>query len=123
MVFLALLRDLEILHRRLCPAGQAVGRAGDVHVDPAALLPAVDRQVAGALGKLPSGVQALLLAAGARRADPWLCRRSADQHLPDCAWSGRGGLLLPPLPGDPAADLGIRNAAAAAEVDHRIRAS
>ena len=44
--------------------GQAVGRAGDVRLDPAAVLPAVARQVAGALGQLPADVQALLLAAG-----------------------------------------------------------
>ena len=54
MVFLALLRDPARLHRRLHPAGQAVGRAGDVRLDPAALLPALARQVAGALGQLPA---------------------------------------------------------------------
>ena len=67
MVFLAVLRDPARLHGRLHPAGQAVGRAGDVRLDPAAVLPAVARQVAGALGQLPAGVQALLLAADARR--------------------------------------------------------
>ena len=59
--FYAILRSL---HARLHPAGQAVGRAGDVRLDPAAVLPAVARPVAGALGLLSAGVQALLLAAG-----------------------------------------------------------
>ena len=72
-------------------------------------------------GSLPAGVQALLLAAGHRRAGPRLCRRRADQPVPDRARPGRGGLLLPPLPGDPAAGLGVRDAAAAAELDHASR--
>ena len=79
MVFLAVLRDPPLLHDRLHPAGQAVGRAGDVRLDPAAVLPAVARQVAGPLGHVPAAVQALLLAAGDRRADPRLRRRGADQ--------------------------------------------
>ena len=70
--FYAILREL---HGRLHPAGQAVGRAGDVQLDPAAVLPAVARQVAGPLGQLPAAVQALLLAAGDRRAHPRLGRR------------------------------------------------
>ncbi len=64
MVFLAVLRDPALVHGRLHPAGEAVGRAGDVRLDPAAVLPAVARQLAGPLGRLPPGVQALLLAAG-----------------------------------------------------------
>ena len=63
MVFLAVLRDPALLHRRLHPSGQALGRAGDVRLDPAALLPAVARQVAGEVRVLPPAVQALLLAA------------------------------------------------------------
>ena len=39
----------------------------------------------------------------------------------DGARPDRGGLLLPPLPGDPAARLGVRDAAAAAEIDQRDR--
>src|SRR6476469_1387122 len=44
MVFLAVLRDPPLVHRRLHPAGEAVGRAGDVRLDPpAVLLPWLDR--------------------------------------------------------------------------------
>ena len=118
--FYAILRSFTV---DFILAGQAVGRAGDVHVDPAALLPAVARQVAGAFGQLSAGVQALLLAAGARRPDPRLCRRSADQPVPDRARPGRGGLLFHPFPRDPAVGLGVRDSAAAADVDQRIRAS
>ncbi len=52
MVFLALLRDPARLHRRTSswvPA-KLLGRAGDVRLDPAAVLPALARQVAGAFG-------------------------------------------------------------------------
>ena len=124
MVFLAVLRDPALLHRRLHPAGQAVGRAGDVRLDPAAVLPAVARQVAGALGHLPPAVQAFfwLLVAGRGRAR--LLRRGADQLR--CAIAlGQiaAAYYFLALPGDPAARLGVRDAAAAAELDHRARAA
>ena len=94
MVFLAVLRDPALVHRRLHPARQVVGRAGDVRLDPAAVLPAVARQVAGPLGQLPAGVQALLLAAGDRRDRPWLCRRSADHAVPHRARPDRRRLII-----------------------------
>ena len=75
MVFPAVLRDPEGVHGRLHPARQTVGRAGDVRLDPAAVLPAVARPLAGPLGPLPPGVQALLLDPGGRRAGPRLGRR------------------------------------------------
>ena len=123
MVFLAVLRDPSLVHGRFRPAGQAVGRAGDVQLDPAAVLPPVARQVAGPLGLVPPGVQALLLAAGHRRVDPRLCRRRADQPVARRLGPGRRGLLFPPFPRDPAAGFGVRNAAAAAEFDFRQRSS
>ena len=55
--------------------------------------------------------------------DPRLCRRSADLAVPDRARPGRRGLLFPPFPRDPAAGLEVRDDAAAAELDQRIRAS
>src|SRR5206468_2303291 len=96
---------------------KTVGRAGDVRLDPAAVLPAVARQIAGSLGFLSADVQTLLLAAGHRRGDPGLCRRSADQLVADSARSGGGGLLFSSFPGDPADRLGVRNARPAAEFD------
>ena len=119
MVFLAVLRDPALPSPSTSSwTGEAVGRAGDVRLDPAAVLPAVARPLAGPLGQLSAGVQALLLAAGRRRPDPRLCRRRAARRCRTCARPDRGGLLLPPLPGDPAARLGVRDAAAAAELDH-----
>ena len=62
MVFLAVLRDPARLHRRLLlHPGQAVGRAGDVRLDPAVVLPALARQVAGAFGPLSAAVPQVLL--------------------------------------------------------------
>ena len=52
MVFLAVLRDPEVVHRRLHSARETVGRAGDVRIDPAAVPVAVARHVAGSLGQL-----------------------------------------------------------------------
>src|SRR6476619_5781217 len=123
MVFLALLRDPSLFHRGLHPAGEAVGRAGDVLLDPAAVLPAMARQVAGALGLLSPGVQALLLAAGRGCADPRLYWRSADQRLARGRRPGRRRLLLSSLPGDPAAGFFLRDAAAAADLDLGERAA
>ncbi len=62
MVFLALLRDLARLHRGLflCPR-EAAGRAGDVQLDPDALLPALAGYLAGAFGQLSSDLQEVLL--------------------------------------------------------------
>src|SRR4051794_11974693 len=85
MVFLAVLRDPSLVHGRLHPARQAVGRAGDVHLDPAAVLPAVARPVASALRFLSPGVQALLLAARDRRPDPRLGRRRCTDAASQCA--------------------------------------
>src|ERR1043165_1654884 len=123
MVFLTLLRDPPFLHGGLRSAREAVGRAGDVLLHPAALLPAVDRQVAGAFGILPPGVQALLLAAGDRRDPARLCRRSADQRPQRRARPDRSGILFPPLPRDPAARFGLRDSGPASEFDQRKRAS
>src|SRR6478672_8723220 len=123
MVFLAILRDPPFVHGRLRPPCEAVGRAGDVPVDPAAVPPSLARQVAGAVGKLSSGVQAVLLAARRRCRHPGLCWRGANQPGTDRARPGGGGLLLPALPRDPAAGLGVRNAAAAAELDLGERAA
>jgi ubiquinol-cytochrome c reductase cytochrome b subunit len=64
MVFLALLRDPARLHGGLHPAGQAVGRAGDVRLHPAAVLPDLAGPLADPLDQLSPGVQDLLLGAG-----------------------------------------------------------
>jgi hypothetical protein len=45
------LRDPARLHRGLHSAGEAVGRAGDVRLDPPAVLPAVAGHVTGGLGR------------------------------------------------------------------------
>ena len=51
---------------------------------------------------------------------PRLCRRGAAEPVAQRrARPGRRGLLLPPLPRDPAARFGVRDAAAAAELDQR----
>src|SRR3546814_21161295 len=74
MVFLAVLRDPARLYRGFpLDSGKAVGRDGDVRVDPAAVLPALARYLACALGELPPAVQAVLLAADRRCADPGYC--------------------------------------------------
>ena len=68
MVFPAVLRDPAGVHLQLpVDPGQAVGRDGDVRLDPAAVLPAVARYLAGALGQLPADVPQVLLGAGGRR--------------------------------------------------------
>ena len=109
MVFLAVLRDPSRLHRRLHPAGQAVGRAGDVQLDPDPVLPAVARPVAGPLGHLSAGVQAFLLAAGRGHLRPRLVRRrGGDADLRRGQPAG-GGLLFRALPHHPAAGVGVRD--------------
>ena len=123
MVFLAVLRDPALVHLRLHPAGEAVGRAGHVQLDPAAVLPAVARHLAGALGLISPGVQALLLAAGDRRHPARLGRRRCADAAQERDQPDRGGLLFPSLPHRPAADLALRNAAAVAEFHFRKRAA
>src|SRR6185437_14721463 len=102
MVSAALLRDPEVVHRRLHPPREAVGCAGDVQLDPAALLPALDRQVAGPFGHLPTVVQAVFLASGDRRSRARLGRRLSRQAADGGRGTNRRGLLFPSLPGDPA---------------------
>src|SRR3546814_6785916 len=81
MVFLAVLRDPARLYRGFpLDSGKAVGRDGDVRVDPAAVLPALARYLACALGELPPAVQAVLLAADRRCAAPGLLRRRAGRR-------------------------------------------
>src|SRR6478672_1954126 len=123
MVFLAVLRDPSLVHGRLHPAGEAVGRAGHVRLDPAAVLPALARPLARSFGKLPPGVQALLLAVGRRYSDPRIHWRSADHLVANRSRPGCCGLLLPSLSRDPAPGLGVRDAVAAAALDFRERAA
>src|SRR3546814_1673145 len=78
MVFLAVLRDPARLHLQLpVDPGEAVGRAGDVRLDPAAVLPAVDRQFAGALGQVPPDLPHLLRHPDPRYPGAGLVRRLA----------------------------------------------
>src|SRR6185437_16168783 len=123
MVFAAVLRDPALVYGGLHPAGEAVGRAGDVQLDPAAVFPAVARPLARAVRRLPAGVQALLLAAHHRRDRAWLGRRIAGEAADGRRRPDRIGILFPPFPRHPAVGLGVRNAASAAAIDQRIGAS
>src|SRR5215211_3702166 len=114
MVLLALLRDPSRLHGGLHSAGEAVGRAGHVRVDPDPVLPALARPLARPFGIVPAGVQAFLLAADRGHPDPRLVRwRRGDSNLRRDQPAG-SGILFRTLPHHPAADLGIRTAASAA---------
>ena len=124
MVFPALLRDPQVVHLQLpVHPRQAVGRDGDVRIDPAPVLPAVDRSLAGALGELPAGLSLVLRGAGDRRRDPRLSRPGARHADGRAAQPDLRGLLLLALSHHPAAGLAFRDAAAAAQLDLRVRAA
>src|SRR5690606_7876367 len=118
--FLALLRDSARLHGGfLLRSGEAAGRARDVRVDPAAVLPALAGHLSGAFGQLSPDLQEVLLDPRPRRGCAGLLRRRASGRALCDDLPGRCGLLFRALPDRSSADLALRKAVAAAELDHR----
>jgi ubiquinol-cytochrome c reductase cytochrome b subunit len=74
-------------------------------------------------GQLPAGVQALLLAAGARRADPRLCGGAPINAALRRARPARLGLLFRALPDHPAAGLEVRDGRCRCRIRSRKRAA
>ena len=124
MVFLAVLRDPARLHRRLHPAGQAVGRAGDVRARsccssscPGSTSRRCARAATGRCSGCSSGSWSLDVAVlgycgGTPAEEPYVMLSQVATDL-----------LFRALPDHPADPLAGRADAAAAQLDHRKRAA